>query len=77
MDIKMVDVTVHIDESVDHAARERIADSVRALEGVVAAVTHDERPHLMVIEYNPDKVTSQQILSRVKSAGVHAELVGL
>ena len=77
MDIKMVDVTVHIDESVDHAGRERIADSLRALEGVLAAVSHDERPHLMVVEYNPDRVTSQAILSRVKSAGVHAELVGL
>jgi hypothetical protein len=77
MDIKLVDVTVHIDETVDHNGRERIADSLRALDGVVAASSHDERPHLMIVEYNPDKVSSQAILARVQSAGVHAELVGL
>jgi hypothetical protein len=77
MDIKLVDVTVHIDETVDHATRERIGDSLRALDGVVAAASHDERPHLMVVEYNPDRVSSQAILARVRSEGVHAELVGL
>jgi hypothetical protein len=77
MDIKLVDVTVHIDETVDHARREQIADSLRALDGVVAAASHDERPHLMIVEYNPDKVSSQAILARVRSSGVHAELVGL
>jgi hypothetical protein len=77
MEIKLVDVTVHIDESVDHAGRERIAESLRALNGVVSAVPHDERPHLMVVGYNPDRVTSQAILARVKSTGVHAELIGL
>lgn len=77
MDIKMVDVTVHIDEAVDHEARERIGDKLRALDGVVAAVSHDQKPHLMVVEYNPDKVSSQTILATVRGAGVHAELVGL
>ena len=77
MDIKLVDVTVHIDETVDHAARERIADGVRALDGVVAASSHDEKAHLLIVEYNPDKVSSQTILARVRQAGVHAELIGL
>jgi hypothetical protein len=77
MDIKLVDVTVHIDETVDHAKREQIGDSLRLMDGVVAAVSHDERPHLMIVEYDPDRVSSQAILAQVRSAGVHAELVGL
>ncbi len=77
MDIKLVDVTVHIDENIDHAARENVADKVRALDGVVAAAAHDEKPHLMVVEYNPEKTNSSAILACVKSAGIHAELIGL
>jgi hypothetical protein len=76
-DIPLTDVTVHIDENVDHATREQIQDKVRALPGVVAAVSHDQRPHLMVVEYNPQQVDSQVILGCVKDQGVHAELIGL
>jgi hypothetical protein len=76
-DINLADVTVHIDENVDHDVREQIQDRVRALVGVVAAVSHDERPHLMVVEYNPQAVDSQGILACVKAQGVHAELIGL
>jgi hypothetical protein len=50
---------------------------VRALGGVVAAVSHDERPHLMVVEYNPQEVDSQGILACVRARGVHAKLIGL
>jgi hypothetical protein len=77
MDIKLVDVTIHIDETIDHARREAVADRVRALDGVVAAASHDEKPHLMVIEYNPDRVSSSAILARVRESGVHAEMIGL
>jgi hypothetical protein len=76
-DINLADITVHIDENVDHAVREKIQDEVRALDGVVAALSHDERPHLMVVEYNPQAVDSQGILACIKALGVHAELIGL
>ena len=77
MDIKLVDVTVHIDENIDHATREQVADKLRGLDGVVAAVAHDEKPHLMVVEYNPERTNSSAILACVKGEGVHAELIGL
>ena len=76
-DINLADVTVHIDENVDHDARERIQDEVRGLDGVVAAVSHDQRPHLMIVEYDPQQVDSQTIRACVTRQGVHAELIGL
>ncbi len=76
-DIKMVDVTLHIDENIDHASREVMQDKLRALDGVVAAVSRDEKPHLLVVEYNPDRVNSDAILACVQEQGVHAELIGL
>jgi hypothetical protein len=73
----MADVTIHIDENTDHATRERIQDALRELPGVMAASSHDERPHLMVVEYDPEQVNSRKLLDTVTASGVHAELVGL
>ncbi|WP_026142929.1 MULTISPECIES: ATP-binding protein [unclassified Thioalkalivibrio] len=77
MSTHMADVTIHIDENTDHAARERIQDTLRGLPGVMAASSHDERPHLMVVEYDPERVSSRKLLDTVTASGVHAELIGL
>lgn len=77
MDIQLADVTVHIDETLDAGARERIEDRVRSLDGVVSYHSADKTPHLAVVEYNPAKVDSAAILDSVQSEGVHAELIGL
>lgn len=77
MDIKMVDVMIHVDESLDEERRHGLVETVRRQEGVVAIGYHDEQPHLMVIEYNPGKTDSAKLLDSVKAEGVHAELVGL
>jgi len=76
-DINLADVTVHIDENLDQESREGIQEAVRGLDGVVAAASHDQRPHLMIVEYDPEKVGSDAILARVKEQGIHAELIGL
>ena len=75
--MEMADVTVHIDETVPGERRTRIADIVRAHKGVMGVAHHDEKPHLMIVEYNPDAVTSQELLQVVLDQGVHAELIGL
>lgn len=77
MDNKMVDVTLHIDETTSHDEREELRDEILKLNGVLAAASHDNRPHLMVIEYSPDEVSSSEFLNVVKNRGLHAELVGL
>jgi hypothetical protein len=75
--MEMVDVTMHIDETVDHNRRVKIADTVRAHNGVMAVSHHDEKPHLIIVEYDPNAVTSKQLLQLVLDQGVHAELIGL
>ena len=73
----MVDVLIHIDETIDHDRRTAIADVVRAHEGVMGVAHHDEKPHLMIVEYNPDAVAARELLQVVLNQGVHAELVGM
>ncbi|MBS3799480.1 MAG: ATP-binding protein [Thioalkalivibrio sp.] len=77
MNTYMADVTIHIDEETEHDERERIQDGLREMEGVMAASSHDDRPHLMVVEFDPERVATHQLLERVTHSGLHAELVGL
>jgi hypothetical protein len=75
--IDLADVAIHIDEKPGHLAREQIEKRLRGLPGVVSATSHDETPHLLIVEYNPADVDSQAILACVRELGVHAELIGL
>lgn len=77
MDIKLVDVTVHIDETLSKEQRQSVEDKLRGLDGVVSVAIHDDKPHLVMVEYNPERASSSAILNAVKATGVHAELVGL
>jgi hypothetical protein len=50
---------------------------LRAIEGVVSVHNPNDRPHLYVVEYNPEKTGSAAILGAVTAQGVVAELIGL
>jgi len=72
----MVDVTLHVDESTTHDEREKFRDTLLALDGVMAASCHDEKPHLILIEYDPETINSIEFVNRAKKSGFHAELIG-
>jgi hypothetical protein len=43
----------------------------------LTATNRDDKPHLILVTYDPEKVKSHGILVMVESEGVHAELAGL
>ncbi len=77
MDNKMVDITLHVDESLSNDELEHLRDALLARNGVLAADFQEKTPHLIVVEYNPDIVNSSDLLKTVLDRGTHAELVGL
>jgi hypothetical protein len=77
MATKLAEVTFHIDEDTSHEEREQFRDTLLAMEGVMAAAYHDERPHLMLIEYNPDVIHSIEFVNAARDRGLHAELIGM
>ena len=77
MGLKMVDVMIHIDPETTHQVRDNLRDLILNNNGVAAAAFHDDKPHLMIVEYDPDVISSQQLLQVVIQQGCHAELVGL
>ena len=76
MDTKLAEVTLHIDEDTSHDKRENFRDVLLAMDGVIAAAYHDEKSHLMLIEYNPDVIQSIEFVNTAKKHGFHAELIG-
>ena len=74
---QMSDITLHIDEETTHDERESLRDNLLHLDGVMAADYHDNRPHLFVIEYDPEAINSMAFINVANNKGLHAELVGL
>jgi hypothetical protein len=68
---------LHIDEDTSHDEREKFRDVLLSMDGVMAAAYHDEKPHLIMIEYNPDVINSIEFVDAAKKQCLHAELIGL
>jgi hypothetical protein len=66
---------MHIDEDTTHEEREAFRDALLNLNGVMAAVYHDNKPHLMIVIYDPGHVKSIEFVNLAKSRGLHAELI--
>ena len=77
MDIQLADVTIHVDRDMDGQARSEIENTLRGIDGVVSVTNNEQTSHLFLVEYNPDKTKSFDLLSAVKGSYGHAELVGL
>ena len=77
MDIQLADVIVHIDEALPKEQRGQIEEQLRSMDGIISVHNPDDKPHLAVVQYNPELSSSGAILDMVKGQGVHAELVGL
>jgi len=71
------DVTVHIDETLDHGRLDAIAKWVRNGPGISEAVFHDSKPHFLLVRYDPSRTTSDAIHRLFTEQGVHAEMIGL
>ena len=75
--IKLADVTVHVDETLDAATRAKLEEDLRSQDGVISVHSSEETPHLIVVTYDPDHTKSREILGIVLGEQLHAELIGL
>lgn len=77
MSTNVADVVVHIDETLPLDQLKTLEDHIHKMGGVVSACNRDDQPHLISVTYDPEQVKSRDILAKIMSEGVHAELVGL
>lgn len=71
------DVIVHIDETLPPDQLKTLEDHIYKIGGVMSAYNRDDKPHLIVVTYDPERIKSHDILVKVRNEGIHAELVGL
>lgn len=73
----MIDVVLHIDETTTHDEREDLRDLLLEKNGVMTADCRDDRPHLMIVGYDPDNIKNSDLLTAVQNRGYHAELIAM
>ena len=69
-------VIVHIDEALTDKEIHDVEREISAGDGIQAACMHVRTRHLMVVDYDAERIKSIQLLGQVQSQGLHAELIG-
>jgi len=71
-----VEIVIHVDETLGDDRRGDLVRALERIEGIRSAEFCPLRYHLMLVRYNRDLMTSQDVLGRVRSEHIHAELIG-
>ena len=71
-----VEIVVHITETLREQQRGDLLAALEGDDGIATAEFCPLRYHLMLVRYDKDMHSSQDVLSRVKSQNVEARLIG-
>jgi hypothetical protein len=71
-----VEIIVHITESLGEQQRNDLVATLEENGGITTAEFCPLRYHLMLVRYDRDMYSSQDVLDRVKSQNVDARLIG-
>ena len=75
--IHHVEVVIHVDEALAEEQRACLVSSLQGRDGVEKAAFTPGRDHLMVIDYDSNKLNTTDILGYVRQENVNAELIGI
>jgi len=75
--IHQVEVVIHVDETLSEEQRTSMVSNLQKRDGVENARFTTDRDHLMLIDYDSNKLRSGDILGYIKDEDVHAELIGI
>jgi multidrug efflux pump subunit AcrB len=76
-DIHQVEVLVHVDEALTEEQQASMVSNLQRRDGVEKVRFTTGRRHLMLIDYDPSKLHTIDVLGYVKQEKVHAELIGI
>jgi hypothetical protein len=76
-DIHHVEIVIHVDETLGDEKQTSMVDNLQKHAGIEKARFTAGREHLMVIDYDSNKLNTADILAYVKQEHVHAELIGI
>lgn len=71
-----VEIVVHIPETLGEIRRNNLVAALEQDSGIVSADFCPLRYHLMLVRYDRDNYSSQDVLARVRSRHTNARLIG-
>ncbi len=76
-DIKIADIVVHLHPDSSCDDRDKMERDLRNHDGVISVhFNTEEHPHAAVVAYNPDVVTSQEVLAEIRKCDTAAVMAG-
>ena len=73
---RSVEIVVHIDEALGEQRRKDLVVALEESSGITTAEFCPLRYHLMLVRYDRDMYSSQDVLRRVESQNINAKLIG-
>jgi len=71
-----VEIVVHVTEGLDEDQRNDLASALKNTNGITNAEFCPLRYHLMLVRYDTNLFSSQDVLRSVSEQDVHAQLIG-
>jgi CII-binding regulator of phage lambda lysogenization HflD len=71
-----VEIIVHVAENLADGQRSDLVAALEKQDGIISAEFCPLRYHLMLVRYDRDMRTSQDMLASVRSQNIHAKLIG-
>jgi hypothetical protein len=73
---RLAEVVVHIDEDLADEQREILEQDLRTLRGILDLSFCRNRHHLMIVQYQPEMVSSTRLIEQVRRLAGRAQLIG-
>ncbi len=73
----VADVMLHIEETLPADQLRTLENHLYKMGGVLSATNRDDKPNMILVSYDPSKVQSHDLVAKVESEGLHAQLIGL
>ena len=71
-----VEIVVHVSENLEEGQRSDLISALEQLEGITSVEFCQLRNHLLLVRYDRDRYSSQDVLGCVRSQKLHARLIG-
>jgi len=73
---QVVEIVVHVSEDLAETQRSDLVKTLQQQEGITSAEFCPLRYHLMLVRYDRNRVSSQDVLGSVTALQLHARLIG-
>jgi hypothetical protein len=73
---KTVEIVVHVEETLGDERRNDLVTALERAGGIKSAEFCPLRYHLMLVRYDRDLMSSQDVLGKVSAENIHAKLIG-